>query len=347
MQESSEFKTKELCYRLLIKCSNDEENKGYRTDYVVFIINQTKNAVEPVWLDYIQEALEIVQKLPSTEKSKYIVQLNDIYQNIWQHIGQNMHENKHELTLSDNKQYDNYLSGIKKFSLVETIVSLCQCIDSFNPDEWRAAGEKSVFNEVFNLNVLDGKNRMLYELPPRGEKNSDFKWKLHEFRLQISIFGAVIVKPLIDHLRHFETDELNELKELINASDFVPTTRKEVVFEAFLHSIKDSMYMPITTLTGQFEEAIRQYIHRKGGIYFKIKKDGSRTELIGNSLADESCKYLNEKDGFLVKSLFSKYSINVRNLLAHGDTEPEEAERGEYYAFLAIFLHFIYSELIY
>ncbi|MCK8638983.1 DUF7380 domain-containing protein [Fructobacillus fructosus] len=332
---TKDFESKELILEILIKNVNQLEKQEFKNEYSKNILEEGEENLDPILLKYIKKALHY------TKQEEYQEKLYKLYKRVYDQIGENMIEFVREMRLDDSTPYGVYRKQISKLGFKEVLLYLAQCIsdEAFYSDRLNV-NKKSLMDDLFGTEVLDSDNRRLYSLNPRSKENEN-EWQLHDFKQQAVFIGKMIIQPLLEGLSKFDSSELITLRLLINESDVVPEDRKNVVYEGFHKAIEGDQYDAIKGLTTEFEECLRNHININDGIDFEIK-NGNYEFKTGNSLAKECGKYLDEREAFLVESVFSKYSLNVRNLSSHGITNSKDMESGEYYVFLAIFLNFIY-----
>ena len=158
-----------------------------------------------------------------------------------------------------------------------------------------------------------------------GDEEESDRAKLHEMTTQChrqqAFYALAAIVPAARRVVLEHRIELQTLRELVQASPFVPFDREDAFARGLLAGLRGDMATAIHLLVLQLENAFRTYFEQQGFPTSRVDKHGIQEDFDLNELLRSPVfpKLFGEDMTFNLRvMLVEKAGLNLRNNLAHG-----------------------------
>ncbi|MHB8128946.1 MAG: DUF4209 domain-containing protein [Mobilitalea sp.] len=208
--------------------------------------------------------------------------------------------------------------------------------------------QKYLFSHLFPVSLLDKNGKCKAHVPSmHGYKIDTTPADVLEANMEnhvnifYNIIGQAQVSSILYNINKFSIVE-DDIQRIVSTSAFVPENRKKAFTKGILAGFQNDFITALSILIPQVENSVRQIAIECGDVVYNMKEDGTEELKTLNAILDleniSDC--LDEDLQFNLKAIFcSKYSLNMRNELAHGIIDDNE-----FYSFTAVYTWwFIYK----
>lgn len=334
---------------------DSEAKKQVNMQFAVFLENEADrvqgNNVQGVFnaAGYLDEAVKIYNNNGYKEeaneaKKKLIV------------IQKKIHGSMVPISVNVEQEdfYEDIIKNFEGLSFKEYIIRLAQYTSFYRRDFLKndvlKAHELYLSQRLFGENIVNGSGQIIESIPPldwdEPEKDVDLlEMHMHRSALTFEcILGETHLRLGIEKLNRDFRYTQNDLGFLINDNPIVPDGRESIFASAIYLGLQGQYYEALHILAPQMENLFRNIAKAAGGMTINFKDDGTSEEKALKTIFSmtELTDSYDEDILFLFKGLLNEQSgANIRNLIAHGLMEENEASGGIGIYFICAVIHLL------
>ncbi len=231
--------------------------------------------------------------------------------------------------------------SFEELNFKECLIRLTQFTRFFTYEEIKESLKEKQINYVFinmcSNEILSNKGYTLATLHPITEEDIKSETKLfkqhmyRELAEKAGILSAIYLEYCLKIINEKFEISKEDLNFVINSNSIIPDERKSIIKTGICLGLKGDMYAALHILAPQIENLFRHIASEVGGITVKMRDDGISEEKSLKSIFEiRELKDCYDPDRlFIFKTLLNeKAGANIRNNIAHGIMEENEANNG-------------------
>ncbi|MBP5469108.1 MAG: DUF4209 domain-containing protein [Candidatus Riflebacteria bacterium] len=196
---------------------------------------------------------------------------------------------------------------------------------------------RNTFISLISKSLINPEGQKLCTLKPLNLKNPEENnelLKLHIWKYMfdyIEFDGNLTIKPFLNAIRNTYSFTKEDLKFIVYNNPVIPPNREDIVLTGIYNFLSGKYYEALHILAPQTEAIFRYIAHLLGANILTLENDGSSKKKVLSSIF-ELQELRDDYDNdilFLFEGLMnSEFGGNIRNRIAHGIMETEEASSG-------------------
>ena len=325
----------------LQKCRDNEQVKLAKEELADCYVNFANDFVEinqaMISADYLEKAIKLYRESGKKDLAeKTFLVKNNIQKKIINELSTISVKVKTPPELI--KMTDN----LKNISLSEAIIELSKITNFYSKDfikkEMLNHYRNSFSGNLISKKLINSEGEKLSTLTPLNINNPEENKELLKLHLWKYMFDYIefdanlIIKPFLNAIRNSYSFKMEDLIFIVSNNPVIPPNREDIVLTGIYYFLSGNYYEALHILAPQTEAIFRYIACLLGANILTLEKDGSSKKKVLSSIFE--IKEL--RDGYDNNILFifeglmnSEFGGNIRNRIAHGIMEQEEASSGK------------------
>lgn len=226
-------------------------------------------------------------------------------------------------------------------SFREWIVRICQFTPFFKEKQIREEtvheAQTFLFPTLATESIVNSKGQTVALLPPLDAANPEADeelLKLHMYRQLLAsadLTGGLTLSYILQKFRDsFRDFQKEELKFLVDGNPIIPNGRESIILSGIYLGLKGEYFESLHILAPQTEAIFRHIAEASGGLTVHYDQGIAEAKTLTSIFDLPELKDRNDNDIlFLFRGLLNeKAGLNMRNNIAHGLLEEDEAKGG-------------------
>ena len=323
------------------KCRDNEQVKLAKEELADCYVNFANDFVEinqaMISADYLEKAIKLYRESGKKDLAeKTFLVKNNIQKKIINELSTISVKVKTPPELI--KMTDN----LKNISLSEAIIELSKITNFYSKDfikkEMLNHYRNSFSGNLISKKLINSEGEKLSTLTPLNINNPEENKELLKLHLWKYMFDYIefdanlIIKPFLNAIRNSYSFKMEDLIFIVSNNPVIPPNREDIVLTGIYYFLSGNYYEALHILAPQTEAIFRYIACLLGANILTLEKDGSSKKKVLSSIFE--IKEL--RDGYDNNILFifeglmnSEFGGNIRNRIAHGIMEQEEASSGK------------------